>query len=120
MTPLLAIGPEPLDIDRLVAAIGAGGAAGVDGAVVTFLGLVRNHNLGRIVRYLEYEAYEPLALKAFERIAGETRERWPGVTAGPAPSDRAAGDRRGKRRDRGGVPAPRGRVFAPAATRSSA
>ena len=44
---------------------------------MTFLGLVRNHNLGRRVRYLEYEAYEPLALKAFERIADEIGERWP-------------------------------------------
>jgi molybdopterin synthase catalytic subunit len=56
-----------------------GDGAGADGAVVTFLGLVRNHNLGRSVRYLEYEAYEPLALKAFERIAGEVAERWPGA-----------------------------------------
>jgi molybdopterin synthase catalytic subunit len=46
---------------------------------LTFLGLVRNHNLGRIVQHLEYEAYEPLALKVFERIAGETRDRWPGA-----------------------------------------
>ena len=44
---------------------------------MTFLGLVRNHNLGRSVRYLEYEAYEPLALKAFGRIASEIAERWP-------------------------------------------
>jgi len=79
MTPLLAIGPDPLDLDRLVTAVGASTPAGADGAVVTFLGLVRNHNLGRIVRHLEYEAYEPLALKVFERIAGETRDRWPGV-----------------------------------------
>ena len=53
-----------------------------DGAVVSFLGLVRNHNAGRRVRYLEYEAYEPLALKVFERIAAEARERWPGVRFG--------------------------------------
>jgi molybdopterin synthase catalytic subunit len=79
MTSLLAIGPAPLDLDRLVAAVGAGALAGADGAVVTFLGLVRNHNLGRIVQHLEYEAYEPLALKVFERIAGETRDRWPGA-----------------------------------------
>src|SRR5947207_15833096 len=52
---------------------------GADGAVVTFLGLVRNHNQGRSVRYLEYDAYEPLALKSFERIAVEARARWPGV-----------------------------------------
>ena len=52
---------------------------GSDGAVVTFLGLVRNHNLGRRVLFLEYEAYDPLALKTFERIAGEVDRRWPGV-----------------------------------------
>jgi molybdopterin synthase catalytic subunit len=73
----LAIGRHRLDLDSLVAAVTSG--SGSDGAVVTFLGLVRNHNMGRNVRYLEYEAYEPLALKAFERIAGEVRERWPGA-----------------------------------------
>ena len=78
-TPLLAIGPGPLELERIAASLAssAGQAAGVDGAVVTFLGLVRDHNLGRRVRYLEYEAYEPLALKAFERIASEIATRWP-------------------------------------------
>jgi len=78
-TPLLAIGPAPLALERLAEALAAdtAGQSGADGAVVTFLGLVRNHNLGRRVRYLEYEAYEPLALKAFERIAAEIAERWP-------------------------------------------
>ena len=77
MLPLLAIGSAPLELERVAAAVGAGPEAGADGAVVTFLGLVRNHNLGRSVRYLEYEAYEPLALKAFARIAAEIAERWP-------------------------------------------
>ena len=78
MTPLFAIGPAPLEVDRIAAALaGAGTSASADGAVVTFLGLVRNHNMGRGVRYLEYEAYEPLALKAFERIAREVEARWP-------------------------------------------
>lgn len=77
--PLLAIGRDPLALDGIAAAVAAstGADVGGDGAVVTFLGLVRNHNLGRSVRYLEYEAYEPLALKAFERIASEIGERWP-------------------------------------------
>src|SRR5882757_4766189 len=73
--PLLAIGPAPLELNRLVAAVGD--RDGTDGAVVTFLGLVRNHNAGRQVRHLEYEAFEPLALNAFTRIADEVRERWP-------------------------------------------
>ena len=78
-TPLLALGRAPLDLERLAAvlAVDAGPAAGSDGAVATFLGLVRNHNVGRRVRHLEYEAYEPLALKAFERIVAEVAERWP-------------------------------------------
>lgn len=75
--PLLAIGPAPLELNALVAALGDRG--GADGAVVTFLGLVRNHHAGRRVRHLEYEAFEPLALKAFARIAAELQERWPGA-----------------------------------------
>lgn len=79
MTPLLHIGREALDGARVAAAVSdlPGRDAGADGAVVTFLGLVRNHNMGRRVRYLEYDAYEPLAVKAFERIAGEIVARWP-------------------------------------------
>jgi molybdopterin synthase catalytic subunit len=47
------------------------------GAVITFIGTARDQNLGRQVRYLEYEAFEPLAVKAFERIAEEAHARWP-------------------------------------------
>ena len=78
--PLFAIGPAPLALEPLVSAV-ASESDGVDGAVVTFLGLVRNHNQGRRVQYLEYEAYEPLAMKAFARIDDEVRQRWPGVRA---------------------------------------
>ena len=77
--PLLSIGGARLALEPLVAAVTGESASppGVDGAVATFLGLVRNRNMGRSVRYLEYEAYEPLALRAFERIAAEVAERWP-------------------------------------------
>jgi molybdopterin synthase catalytic subunit len=43
------------------------------GAVVTFEGVVRNHFRGRRTAYLEYEAYEPMALAALRQIAGEMR-----------------------------------------------
>lgn len=49
------------------------------GAVATFIGTVRRLNLGRRVERLEYEAYAPLAVRAFERIAAEAAERWPGT-----------------------------------------
>jgi molybdopterin synthase catalytic subunit len=81
MTPLLAIGSAALDLEPLVAAVTdrAGDGRGGDGAVAVFLGLVRNHNAGRSVSYLVYEAYEPLALRSFERISAEVTAKWPGV-----------------------------------------
>jgi molybdopterin synthase catalytic subunit len=66
---------EPL----IGAVVDRGVESGADGGVATFLGLVRNHNVGRKVEHLEYEAYEALALRAFERIAKEIAVRWPGV-----------------------------------------
>jgi molybdopterin synthase catalytic subunit len=80
--PLLAIGRAPLTLEPLTAAIVEHENAGADGAIAAFLGLVRNHNAGRRVRYLEYDAYEPLALKVFERIASEVQARWPGARLG--------------------------------------
>ena len=78
--PLLAIGTEPLALEPLIALVTErGDASGSDGAVTTFLGVVRNHNVGRRVHHLEYEAYEPLALRAFQRIDEEIRVRWPDV-----------------------------------------
>ena len=41
------------------------------GAVATFIGVVRDHNLNRRVTHLEYDAYEPLAVKALEQICEE-------------------------------------------------
>jgi molybdopterin synthase catalytic subunit len=76
--PLLAIGTEPLALEPLIGAVLADGS-GSDGAVTTFLGLVRNHNAGRRVHHLEYDAYEPLALKSFVRISDEIKGRWPDV-----------------------------------------
>ena len=61
------------------AAIAAAVARDSDGAVATFVGLVRNHNAGRRVLWLDYEAFTPLAVKAFEQIAGEAAARWPGA-----------------------------------------
>ena len=71
--PAVAVTADPLDIEPLIALVGAAG----DGAVVTFAGLVRNHNQGRLVRFLEYEAYEPLAVRALERIVDEAKGLWP-------------------------------------------
>lgn len=41
------------------------------GAIATFHGIVRKPSRGREVRYLEYAAYEPMALKVMEQIGAE-------------------------------------------------
>jgi molybdopterin converting factor subunit 1 len=42
-----------------------------DGAAVVFEGIVRNHTRGRRTLYLDYEAYEDMALKQMEALAGK-------------------------------------------------
>jgi len=49
------------------------------GAITTFVGIVRDEHGGRRVLWLEYEAYEPLALKAFALIDEEAGQRWPSI-----------------------------------------
>lgn len=67
------VGDEPLEIETVIAAVAGRG----NGAVTTFIGNVRETNLGRQVRWLDYEAFAPLAVKSFERIAEEARVQWP-------------------------------------------
>ena len=62
---------DPIDLAALLPASPA------DGAVCLFVGVVRNENGGRPVRYLEYEAYEDMALPLMEQIAAEACRRWP-------------------------------------------
>src|SRR5262245_28938127 len=78
--PLVAVTSAPLDTAALIATIASTGDA--DGAMVSFAGLVRNHNQGRRVRFLEYEAYEPLAVGAMQRILDEALEAWPSTRMG--------------------------------------
>jgi molybdopterin synthase catalytic subunit len=48
------------------------------GAICSFVGVVRATHQGRTVRYLEYEAFAPLAKRALGRIADEVAAGWPG------------------------------------------
>ena len=47
-----------------------------DGAVVVFEGIVRNHSAGRSTLYLEYQAYEAMALAKMREIGAEMREKF--------------------------------------------
>jgi molybdopterin synthase catalytic subunit len=73
--PQVAVTSASLDSEAIVALVDKKG----DGAVVTFVGLVRDHNQGRQVQFLEYEAYEALAIRALQRIVDEACELWPGA-----------------------------------------
>ncbi len=75
---VVAITRDPIDLGPLLQAIEtSGGGAGADGAIVSFVGTVRATNAGRDVVRLEYEAYDAMALRVFERIVEEAREQWP-------------------------------------------
>ena len=65
----------PLDAAAVAGCVSQSGF----GAVASFVGLVREDNAGHRVLWLDYEAFEPLALRAFEQIEREARERWPAM-----------------------------------------
>src|SRR6201998_1598779 len=50
--------------------------AGQDGAIVTFDGFVRNESHGRETSYLEYEAYESMAIGKMKEIAAQIHEKF--------------------------------------------
>jgi len=62
---------DRIDTDAIVARL----KRPADGAVVVFDGVVRDNTRGRRTLYLEYEAYETMALKQMESLAQEARER---------------------------------------------
>jgi molybdopterin synthase catalytic subunit len=70
----VAVTSAPLDVQGLIDEIARSSTA--DGAIATFIGLVREENQGRRVSFLEYEAYEPLAVRALQLITNEARENW--------------------------------------------
>jgi len=63
---------ETIDLEALVRHV----RAEQDGAIVTFDGFVRNQSHGRATRYLEYEAYEPMALGKMREIAVQIHEKF--------------------------------------------
>lgn len=47
-----------------------------NGAVVVMSGTVRNQTAGKAVEYLEYQAYQPMAIAVFNSIAADIRQQW--------------------------------------------
>ena len=70
--PIVSLTRECIDRDALVAALQQPG----DGAIVVFDGIVRDNTRGRKTLYLDYEAYEEMALSQMQKLAEEAGERF--------------------------------------------
>ena len=55
---------DAIDIQKIIESV----QKPEDGAVVVFDGVVRNHSKGKAVRYLEYDAYETMAIRKLEEV----------------------------------------------------
>lgn len=72
----IAVTAEPLPVDAAT----SWATTPRSGAVVVFLGVVRDHSDGRQgVRGLSYEAYEEAAAGRLAEVAAEARRRWPDI-----------------------------------------
>ncbi len=81
-----------------------------DGAAVLFDGVVRNNTRGRRTLYLDYEAYEEMALKQMEALAEQAIQQFAVRAVRIRPSLGAVADWRDQRADRGGFGASSGSV----------
>jgi molybdopterin synthase catalytic subunit len=63
---------EPIRVEELIDSVRAPG----DGAIAVFVGTVRDHNRGRRVLYLEYEAYPEMAESEMQRLVEQAKSRF--------------------------------------------
>ena len=68
-----AIIREAIDAQQVLASL----KRGEDGAAVVFEGVVRNQTRGRKTLYLDYEAYEEMALQQMEGLASQSLKQFP-------------------------------------------
>jgi molybdopterin synthase catalytic subunit len=71
-----AITIAPLSLDDLYRRC----EAPQNGAIVVMSGTVRNQTEGKAVKFLEYQAYEPMAKAVFQQIAHQIRQQWGDVS----------------------------------------
>ena len=72
-TDITALVHEPIDPVTLATYV----RDNEDGAIVIFDGFVRDHSKNRRTLYLEYEAYEPMALAKMQEIAAHLHTQFP-------------------------------------------
>src|SRR6516164_822150 len=70
---MIRLTADPIDYHALTEAVRRPGC----GAVVLFLGTVRDLTGDEVTVFLDYEAYPPMAEKKLAEIEAEARRRWP-------------------------------------------
>lgn len=73
MSDLIHISASPLDTQEVVDLVSSDAC----GAIDVFIGTVRNQTKGKAVVKLEFEAYEPMAIKEMQKIADRAASQWP-------------------------------------------
>ncbi|MBE3555545.1 MAG: molybdenum cofactor biosynthesis protein MoaE [Firmicutes bacterium] len=73
--PWVKVVQEPIEADRLVQRVSGPQIGGID----LFIGTVRGITERQETRYLEYAAYEAMAVEEMQRICDEALQRWPEV-----------------------------------------
>lgn len=72
---LFEITTDELSADEIITRL----ADPANGAVVTFVGVVRDNTDGRKVLHLEYEAYPEMAEETLRQIGTEVQQRWKSI-----------------------------------------
>ncbi len=70
---MIKITEKSIDVQKIIDTVSSLSA----GAVNVFVGTVRNNANGKNVLWLEYEAYETMAVAQIRRIMDEASHRWP-------------------------------------------
>src|SRR5258708_25696620 len=69
---MIKITEKPIDVQKVIETASSLGA----GAVNVFIGTVRNTAHNKSVRWLEYEAYESMAVAEIRKIIDVAAQRW--------------------------------------------
>ncbi|RID85451.1 molybdenum cofactor biosynthesis protein MoaE [Peribacillus asahii] len=70
---LFEITHSPISVEALINKVSRREA----GAITTFIGTVREFTKGKKTLSLEYQAYEPMAVKMLSQIGDEIQQKWP-------------------------------------------
>lgn len=70
---MIEITKNKIDVARIIATVSDPGAGGID----VFIGTTRNKTQDKGVEKLDFEVYEPMAIKELQKIVNRARDQWP-------------------------------------------